>query len=73
MLFDFAEDCMFALLGLAVYRLTNAAAPGWSLVRVRNRYESALRMLHELLGQVLINALTEKARRREFSFWQTDY
>ena len=28
MLFDFAEDCMFALLGLAVYRLTNAAAPG---------------------------------------------
>jgi hypothetical protein len=27
-LFDFAENCMFALHGLAVYRLTNAAAPG---------------------------------------------
>jgi hypothetical protein len=28
MLFDFAENCMFALHGLAVYRLPSAAAPG---------------------------------------------
>jgi len=47
---------MFPLLGLVVRRLTNAAPGGGPFFRVRIRYESAPRMLHEL-GQVLINAL----------------
>jgi len=45
---------MFALLGLAVYRLTNAPAPGVVPFRVRIRYESAPGMLHEL-GHMVID------------------
>jgi hypothetical protein len=56
MLFDFAENYMFALHGLAVCRLTNAAAPGLLPFLRPIRYESAPRMLREL-GQVLINGL----------------